>query len=594
MARVSTVRSATLRAPGAVDAAEADAPPSASRVISLPPRRAVRLPLLLSLALVGFGFVDPIRQSTPLLWSIFGAAAALTAWTAGLFLPAVGKSRVFRLEISLRKQHYLQACAQGSVLLYWGWYWPQAHEWAPLVAAQLLFAYGFDVLLAWSRQRVYQLGFGPFPVIFSINLFLWFKPEWFYLQFLMVALGFLAKQLFRWDKDGHRTHIFNPSAFTLAVFSTALLASGTTGITWGPEIAITQFYPPHIYVVLFLIGLPGQLFFGVTSMTMAAVVTTYLFSLLYFAVTGIFFFYDSYIPIAVFLGMHLLFTDPSTAPRTELGRLIFGVLYGLSTVALYALLGNAGLPTFYDKLLQVPILNLSIKLIDRAARSTALGWLDPTALGRSLAPRQRNLAYLSLWIIVFAAINAAQGVGDRHPGQWLPFWQRACAEGRPAACSFVSARLATHCGEGSGWACNEVGIRRLAVSPSNAGQSTSRARPGSDAPAASFERGCELGFAPSCDNLLRVVSGSGALDSAAPTLADYPIILRGSKNQMIALTPSGLLAAACEQGWPGTCGPDDQAGAHLTPQVRLSASARASVARRSYRNGAASALVTPP
>ena len=70
---------------------------------------------------------------------------------------------------------------------------------------------------------------------------------------------------------------------------------------------------------------------------MSAVVTTYVFGLLYFAVTGTYFFFDSYIPIAVFLGMHLLFTDPSTSPRTELGRIMFGVLYGLSVVV-YALL----------------------------------------------------------------------------------------------------------------------------------------------------------------------------------------------------------------------------------------------------------------
>ena len=111
-----------------------------------------------------------------------------------------------------------------------------------------------------------------------------------------------------------------------------------------------------MYLMLFLIGLPGQFFFGVTTMTMSAVVATYLFGLAYFAATGIYFFYDSYIPIAVFLGMHLLFTDPSTSPRTELGRIIFGALYGLSTVALYQWLGSAGMPTFYDKLLQVPLL----------------------------------------------------------------------------------------------------------------------------------------------------------------------------------------------------------------------------------------------
>ena len=40
--------------------------------------------------------------------------------------------------------------------------------------------------------------------------------------------------------------------------------------------------------------------------------------------------------------MHLLFNDPSTSPRTELGRIIYGALYGLSTVALYELLGQSG------------------------------------------------------------------------------------------------------------------------------------------------------------------------------------------------------------------------------------------------------------
>ena len=82
-----------------------------------------------------------------------------------------------------------------------------------------------------------------------------------------------------------------------------------------------------------------------------------------------------HVPIAVFLGMHLLFTDPSpTSPRTELGRIIFGALYGLSTIALYSLLlRHMGLPTFYDKLLQVPVLNLLDQaLIDRAARSKLL------------------------------------------------------------------------------------------------------------------------------------------------------------------------------------------------------------------------------
>ncbi len=265
----------------------------------------------------------------------------LAVWNAGLF---VLSRRTLTLEVVLRKQHYVQACAQGSVLLYWGWYWPPVYAFAPFILAQLLFAYAFDMLLGWSRRDKYTLGFAPFPVVFSINLFLWFKPEWFYLQFAMVALGLAAKEFIRWNRDGRRVHIFNPSSFPLAVFSIVLLATGRSDITMGQNIATTQFYPPQMYLALFLIGLPGQFFFGVTSMTMSAVVAAYSFSRIYFAVTGIYFFYDSYIPIAVFLGMHLLFNDPTTSPRTEWGRIIFGALYGLSTVALYSLLGHAGLP----------------------------------------------------------------------------------------------------------------------------------------------------------------------------------------------------------------------------------------------------------
>ncbi len=303
-----------------------------------------------------------------------------------------------------------------------------------------------------------------------------------------------------------------------------------------------------MYLVLFLIGLPGQFFFGVTSMTMSAVVTTWLFGRLYFAATGIYFFYDSYIPIAVFLGMHLLFNDPSTSPRTEIGRIVYGALYGLSTIGLYELLGRAGMPTFYDKLLQVPLLNLSVQLIDRAARSRWLRALDPAALSTWMLPRQRNLAYMGVWAAVFAILSATQGVGDRHPGQWLPFWSRACADGRPYACPYLADLQLNNCARGSGWACNEAGLLDIALSRS--GEDLRRLDPAEAVEP--LDRGCEFGFAAACRNLATLTSG-GALASAPPTLKDYPIILRGSKGEIRARTPSALYALACREGWPGTC-----------------------------------------
>ncbi|HEY7336137.1 MAG TPA: hypothetical protein VH639_14705 [Bryobacteraceae bacterium] len=523
----------------------------AARVRELTPRRALLFSLTFSFALTSLLLLPALRGNPKVLWSFLGSAAMLWAWNGLLF---ARKSRTLKLEIVPKKQHYIQACAQGSVLLYWGWYWPEAHAYAPFILAQLLFAYAFDILLSWSRRGEYTLGFAPFPVIFSINLFLWFKPDWFYLQFAMVAVGLAAKELIRWNKDGRRAHIFNPSSFPLAVFSLVLLATGESGITWGQDIATTQFYPPHMYLVLFLIGLPGQFFFGVASMTMSAVVAAWAFSRIYFAATGIYFFYDSYIPISVFLGMHLLFNDPSTSPRTEFGRIVHGALYGLSTVALYQLLGSAGMPTFYDKLLQVPLLNLSIKGIDRAARSRVLRRLDPAALGRALTPRVRNLAYMSVWAVVFLGLSGTQAVGDNHPGQWLPFWRQACQDGRSYACPYLADLETGFCDRGSGWACNEAGLMHIALSRS--GEDLRRRDPAGAAKP--LRRGCELGFEGACGNLSVLTSGVGKFASSPPVLEDYPIILQGSKGEIREREPPELYALACREGWQGTCGRSNQ------------------------------------
>ena len=539
--------------------------------------------------------------------SFVGAASLLAAWGAGLFVWARRRGRRLTLDIDPRPQHYVQACAQASVFLYWGWHWAPVRDAAVLVVAQLLFACAFDILLAWSRGHAGRLGFGPVPVVFSINLFLWFADDWFHLQFALVAFAFAAKALIRWERDGRLVHVFNPAAFALAVFAAALIATGTSDLTRGQDIAISQFYPPHMYLWIFLIALPGQYLFGVTSMTLAAVASTWLFGLAWFEATGVYFFYDSYIPIAVFLGMHLLFTDPSTAPRTGAGRLLFGVLYGAAVVAGYALLARAGVPTFYDKLLPVPLLNLSVVLLDRAARSRALGRLDPARLGvrvlearrpaagsaggraepraaasgppgggevawgggeaarvggeaaagalrgllgRVPAPRRRHLAVMAVWAAVFAVMSATGGVGDDHPGQWLPFWQRACADDRPGACRYLAARQSRHCAAGSGWACNELAVL-LAARPDAAGGAANAAAEA----AASFDRGCALGFGPACRNFGRSGAAPGGFERAPPALADWPVVLRGSKAPVPDRDPAALRARACRQGWPDTCGP---------------------------------------
>ncbi len=139
---------------------------------------AFKFPLALSIALIILSFFTRVQSSNPnLAWSFWGAAAALLLWQAYLLFNSRSKNEDRVFSIQLRPQHYIQAMVQFSVYVYWGYYWRQVYEHAWLIVAQLLFAYTFDMLLAWSRRREYSLGFDPMPIIYSINLFLWFRDD---------------------------------------------------------------------------------------------------------------------------------------------------------------------------------------------------------------------------------------------------------------------------------------------------------------------------------------------------------------------------------------------------------------------------------
>lgn len=511
-----------------------------SRLAGLSPGRALLLPAAFGIALVLFALLTPVRRHPNLFPTFLGASAALGLWLAALYVTARRAGRSLTIQIGLYKHHWVQACAQMTVLLYWGWHVSFVYPFLPLILAQLIFAYGVDSLLHWSRRDTYRFGFGPFPVVLSINLFLWFRPDWFHWQFVMILLGYLGKELIRWNRGGRSRHIFNPSSLPLAIFSVVLILTGNTELTFGQEIAQSQYIPPYIYLVIFLASLPGQILFGVARMTMPAVVTMYVISEVYFRATGVFLFPDAHISLPVFLGMHLLFTDPSTSPRSESGQIAFGVMYALGTLAFYLLLTGIGAPPFYDKLLPVPLMNLTVRAIDRVAASNAFARFDPARIGRALTPLRRNVAYVSIWSGIFLALSATPGIGDDHPGQYLPFWQEACREGNADACDYAMFMKFNYCDRGSGWACNEWAIDAVRRGfPQEAGQG--------------FRRGCELGFGPACENAERVRSGAETFARAAPTVRDLPIVLQGSKGRVLERDPSTLYAIACDQGWPGMC-----------------------------------------
>lgn len=498
-----------------------------------------KVPLALSAALLGLSFLPRVQENATLLGSFWAAVAVLLAWQAFQFVAARRTGEVWGFQVFLRPQHYVQAMVQFSVYAYWGFFWRPVYEHAWLIIAQILFAYAFDILLSWSRKRDYTLGFGPVPIILSINLFLWFRDDWFYMQFLMIALGFLGKEYVRWEREGRNVHIFNPSAFALGLFSLVLISTGTTGLTWGQEIASTLTLAPNIYTYLFLVGLVVMYFFSITLVAGMAAITLLGFSALYSATTGVPYFLDSEIPAAVFLGLHLLVTDPSTSPRTPLGKTIFGVLYGLGVFALYTLLGALGAPTFYDKLLCVPLLNLSVIAIDNAVRrikSEAITnvWRDSWFGGRG------NLVHMSVWVAVFALMSILGKMDGRHAGDSLPFWQQACAEGRPNSCERLVQLQSTYCNDNAAWACNELGAlyREGDVVPADP-----------ELAMAWFSRACELKFQAGCVNLLE----TNSVARAEPRELDLRLLLREGGQNLMELPLPELYQRACEHDWQFAC-----------------------------------------
>jgi hypothetical protein len=387
--------------------------------------------LTLTAVFVALGFLSGARTDAHLVWAFGGVAAVLLFWQAWLFLVWRRKKITFPWEFVIVRSHYVQALVQLSVYVCWGLYWRGVFVEAPLILSQVAFLYVFDALLTWSRRQTWRLGFGAWPIIFSTNLFMWFRDDWFVFQFVMVAIGVLGKQFIRWKRAGKVTHIFNPSAFGLTVVSLVLIFTGTTEHTWGGAIAGSQDFAPHLFTVIFLGGLVVQYLFSVTLMTFSAAATVALIGVTYTQITGVYVFYDSSIPTAVFLGMHLLMTDPATSPKSDLGKIIFGSLYGACVILALELLDAYHIPLFYDKLLVVPILNLLVPVLDRLAALGAAG-----KFGRweeKVGYRKMNLAYMGGWAGLFVIMASTGFVEAPHPGATLAFWKRAAEEKRPQA-----------------------------------------------------------------------------------------------------------------------------------------------------------------
>ena len=207
---------------------------------------------------------------------------------------------------------------------------------------------------------------------------------------------------------------------------------------------------------------------------------------------------------------------------------------------LYALLGALGLPTFYDKLMTVPLLNLAVPWIDRGSARIGdapmlhtLG-LDPP-LGRA------NLAHMAVWVLIFGVMTTLGAADGMHKGDSLPFWEQACAADKPQACARLLRIEASYCGDNAGWACNELGRH----------YTEGRLVPADP----------ERAFAYFCARLRGAIPGrlrqparcihAGA---ANPRAFDLRLLVREGGPNLIDMPEPELYARACSHGWDFACG----------------------------------------
>lgn len=497
------------------------------------------VPIAAALLLFGLAWTPRVSQNNALMASFFAAAGVLAVWSVMLALRMRRKHESPDVVLILRRQHYIQACLQLLLYAYWGWYWRAVYDYGFLLLAQIVFGVGFDALLNWSRGRRAVLGFGIMPIILSTNVFIWFKDDWYVFQFAMIALGYMGKGLITWERDGQKTHIFNPSGFALSVVSIILITTGNTGMTWGVEIAETLFRPPNIYVLIFLLGVVVQALFSVTAMTLAAVSVVFGFGAIYALVTGAYFYIDTGIPIAVFLGMFLLVTDPSTSPKTEAGRLVFGAMYGVTVLFFYWLLERFGMPSFYDKLLGIPLCNLSVQALDKWARS--LQWKKVKA-----SPAfQRLTAHVNSWemgvlAVLFGLMIGTGFIGDDNHGNSIAHWRAECAKAGEGSkpCEALERLVNGACVAGSGWACNELASVYRGLGMTDKSKSL-------------FARACLKGFEAGCAN--RELAEDDMPQRAQPMPEDWALILQEGKGPLPSMSAPELAELACERGWVEGC-----------------------------------------
>ena len=313
----------------------------------------------------------------------------LVAW-AGVLLRRDRFARPTGTQVTIKFTHVLPAILQVVLFAYWSIYWPKVIEHLPVLAAQLLIAYAIDFLLAWTLRRPYSPSFGPVPIVFSANLFVWFLPGDTFLYTLVIAIALSSKALVHWDGR----HIFNPSVLGVAVVG--VLCIVLPRIFHYQDISHDFDRPPHMAQLILLLALIPQVRLRTTPVAFGAALAMIATTLMVYGITGYKGGPTPWWP-SWLLAITLLAGDPSTIPSAGASRLLFGLFLGAAFyIVSRGLLFSVG-TDFFAKIIPIPVANLLVPSFERAGAQLSMRW---PSLERKAANRACVVAWVSMSLLL--------------------------------------------------------------------------------------------------------------------------------------------------------------------------------------------------
>jgi TPR repeat protein len=218
---------------------------------------------------------------------------------------------------------------------------------------------------------------------------------------------------------------------------------------------------------------------------------------------------------------------------------------------------------FYDKLLCVPVLNLTVRALDRASLAVSAwlarqrwvteGKLQPLQALAAWTPRQANFGFMGIWVAFFGFMVFTGFLGAKHPGTDPALWEKACAAGNSRACDVLARTLDAQCQHNSANGCFALGTllsdgKRISRNPIGAARSLGRA--------------CDIGSQDACTSLVSLVASDGETVLQQPcnqgdATSCFMLGSLYAVGQSVARNPehsAALYRQSCEAGFMRGCG----------------------------------------